>query len=133
MQFTEDQAKAVLDSVKFRDGLVVAVTIDHKTKDVLIVAFQNREAVTRTLTEGKMYYWSRSRKKLWMKGERSGNQQFVEGVRLDCDGDAILYYVKQLGGACHNGYYSCFHLEVKEDGKVEPSAQRVFEPWKVYE
>lgn len=133
MQFTQEQAKKVLKEVTFRRGMVTAVSIDHKTKDVLMVANQNRQAVLKSLTEGTMWYWSRSRKKLWQKGERSGHTQSLRGLRLDCDGDAILYFVEQMGGACHEGYRSCFHLEVKEDGKVVEGAPKIFDPYAVYQ
>jgi phosphoribosyl-AMP cyclohydrolase len=98
---------------------------------MLMVAFQNREAVLRTLTEGVMYYWSRSRRKLWLKGEESGHEQLLRGVRIDCDGDALLYDVKQVGGACHKGYFSCFHLEVRK-GRIVVRAKPVFKPEEVY-
>ncbi|TDA30997.1 MAG: phosphoribosyl-AMP cyclohydrolase, partial [Hadesarchaea archaeon] len=94
--------------LNFGEGLVTAVVQDWKTGEVLMVAHQDREAVRKTLTTGLMHYWSRSRKKLWLKGESSGHLQHLKGVRVDCDGDAVLYLVRQVGGACHEGYRSCF-------------------------
>jgi phosphoribosyl-AMP cyclohydrolase len=131
VKLTPPQAKNIVKSLRFKRGLVTALTRDHKTKETLMVAFQNREAVLKTLTEGVMYYWSRSRRKLWLKGEESGHKQLLRGVRIDCDGDALLYDVKQIGGACHKGYFSCFHLEVR-GGKIAVRAKPVFKPEEVY-
>src|SRR3989338_7617435 len=92
-----------------RGGLVTVVTQDAETKEVLMVAFANREAFLMTLRTRKATYWSTSRKKLWVKGEESGNVQEVVDVLIDCDGDALVYLVRQAGGgACHAGARSCF-------------------------
>ena len=90
-------------------GLVAAVVQQHDTGEVLMVAWMDDEALRRTLTTGRATYWSRSRGEYWVKGETSGNRQWVRGVRLDCDGDALLVLVDQEGAACHTGERSCFH------------------------
>lgn len=99
--------------VKFDDaGLVVAVAQDFRTGDVLMVAYMNREALEKTISTGYAHYWSRSRKRLWMKGETSGNTQRVRKIMLDCDGDALLLLVEQEGAACHTGNRTCFFRSV---------------------
>ena len=89
-------------------GLVAAVVQQHDTGEVLMLAWMNDEALRRTLTTGRATYWSRSRGEYWVKGETSGNRQWVRGVRVDCDGDALLVLVDQEGAACHTGERSCF-------------------------
>ncbi|MCI1936271.1 MAG: phosphoribosyl-AMP cyclohydrolase [Bifidobacteriaceae bacterium] len=89
-------------------GLVVTVVQQYDTKEVLMVAYMNAEALHRTLTTGRVTYWSRSRQELWRKGDTSGHVQYVKGVSLDCDGDALLITVDQVGAACHTGARSCF-------------------------
>ena len=121
----------VFELVKFDGkGLVVAVVQDEKG-EVLMVAYMNKEAIEKTLKTGKMHYYSRSRKRLWLKGEESGNFQFVKEIYIDCDGDALLFKVKQDGGACHEGYYSCFFRKFK-DGKFKIFKEKVFEPKEAY-
>jgi phosphoribosyl-AMP cyclohydrolase len=90
-------------------GLVAAVVQQHDTGEVLMLAWMDDEALHRTLTTGRATYWSRSRREYWVKGETSGNRQWVRDVRLDCDGDALLVLVDQEGPACHTGERSCFH------------------------
>jgi len=102
--------------IKFDErGLVPVVVQDAKTKEVLMLAYANEEALRKTFETGYAHYWSRSRKKLWMKGETSGNVQKVVEVRIDCDNDAILYIVEQKGVACHTGNYSCFYRRLKPE------------------
>lgn len=102
--------------IKFDErGLVPVVVQDAKTKEVLMLAYANEEALRKTFETGYAHYWSRSRKKLWMKGETSGNVQKVLEVRIDCDNDAILYIVEQKGVACHTGNYSCFYRRLKPE------------------
>lgn len=113
----------------FGDGLLPAVAQDVTTGEVLMLAYVNREALTRTRETGLAHYYSRSRQELWKKGGTSGHTQRVEEVRVDCDGDALLYLVDQEGGACHTGYQSCFHRTI--DG--ETVGERVFDPDEVYE
>jgi len=98
-----------IDKIKFdENGLIPAVLQDNETGEVLMVAYMNKEALEKTLETKKAHFWSRSRNELWLKGETSGNYQFVEEVRLDCDGDTLLVLVKPAGPACHTGERSCF-------------------------
>lgn len=102
------------------DGLVPVIAQDATTGSVLMMAWMNREALKRTVQSGEATYWSRSRKKLWHKGEESGNIQRVQEIRLDCDGDVVLLKVEQAGGiACHTGRASCFFSRLEKDGWVE--------------
>jgi phosphoribosyl-AMP cyclohydrolase len=104
---------AILGSVKYdANGLVPAVVQDEKDGQILMVAYMNREALRRTLTEGVTCFWSRSRKEFWVKGATSGNTQQVRRVALDCDRDCVLVVVAQKGVACHTGKRSCFFTEV---------------------
>ncbi|HVT27566.1 MAG TPA: phosphoribosyl-AMP cyclohydrolase [Lacipirellulaceae bacterium] len=114
------------------DGLVTAVAQDAVTSQVLMVAHMNREAWEETLASGRAVYFSRSRRRIWRKGEESGNVQNVREIYVDCDGDTVLLKVEQVGGAaCHKGYPSCFFRQVKTDGwKIV--AERVFNPKDVY-
>jgi phosphoribosyl-AMP cyclohydrolase len=99
------------------DGLVCAVVQERVTRDVLMVAWMDDEALHRTLTTGRATYWSRSRQEYWVKGETSGHVQHVHEVRLDCDGDALLVVVDQTGPACHTGTRTCFDTDVLLDGR----------------
>jgi phosphoribosyl-AMP cyclohydrolase len=110
------------------EKLMPAIAQDWKTGEVLMLAYMNEEALARTRETGKAHYWSRSRKKLWLKGETSGHYQRVLEIRIDCDDDAILLLVEQTGGACHTGYRSCFYRNL--DGQVV--GEKVFEPDEVY-
>ncbi len=96
-----------------KDGLVPVVVQDYQSKDVLMLAYANKDAIKKTLETKKAHYYSRSRKKLWMKGEESGNVQEIVDVRIDCDGDALLYIVRQHGNACHTGNYTCFFTKLE--------------------
>ena len=105
-----------LDSIKWdADGLVPAIAQDVHTQRVLMVAWMNREALQLTVQEGRGIYWSRSRQRLWRKGEESGNVQQLHELRLDCDADVIILQVEQIGGiACHTGRQSCFYRVLKD-------------------
>lgn len=116
---------------KAGEELVIAVVQDHRSREVLMVAFMNREALRRTLSTGKMHYYSTSRRKLWLKGETSGHNQVVKEVRIDCDGDALLFLVEQRGAACHEGYGSCFFRRL-EEGELRVFKTRRFDPERVY-
>ena len=107
----------LLDQIDFDkgNGLVPVVVQDANTKAVLMVAYVNREALEKTLETGYAHYYSRSRGKLWKKGETSGNVQKVKEVFLDCDGDTLLYVVDQRGVACHTGEYTCFFRKLAEE------------------
>lgn len=97
-------------------GLICAIAQDMTSGEVLMQAYMNKEAFERTLSTGYAHYWSRSRGKLWKKGEESGHLQKVEGIYLDCDRDCVLLKVRQVGAACHTGNYSCFYTPVLEGG-----------------
>ena len=104
---------SVIDQLDFNEqGLIPVITQDTTSKDVLMFAWMNRQALERTLSTKCMTYWSRSRKRLWMKGETSGHTQILVSMAFDCDGDAILCLVEQSGAACHTGRPDCFYLEV---------------------
>lgn len=113
-------------------GLVTVVAVDHRSGECLMQAFMNREAWERTVNEGYAYYFSRSRNRIWKKGEQSGNVQRVVEIWVDCDDDAVLLRVEQVGGAaCHTGYRSCFYRILTEEG-LETRGERVFDPKRVY-
>ena len=122
-----------LDGLAFgADGLLPAIVQDDESGDVLMLAYMNEEAYNETLATGRAVYFSRSRQKLWRKGEESGNVQKVLGIYLDCDRDTLLLKVEQIGGAaCHEGYKSCFFRQVTPDG-LKIIADRVFNPADVY-
>ncbi len=126
-------SQELLNNVKYNaGGLVTAVAQDHETGDVLMVAYMNAATLRRTLETNVMTYWSRSRQEIWIKGQSSGNIQKVIEIRIDCDGDALLFKVKQHGGAaCHTGYKSCFYRRLA-DGKLVVEGDRVFDPQHVY-
>ena len=109
---------SILDAIKFDEkGLVPAIAQDHANKQVLMMAWMNREAVEATLNEKRAVYYSRSRQSLWRKGESSGNIQRLLDIRLDCDGDTLLLSVEQVGGvACHTGRANCFYRALNEQG-----------------
>ena len=114
------------------DGLVPAIAQDAATGEVLMMAYMNAESYAQTLATGCAVYYSRSRRKLWRKGEESGNVQRVRAVFVDCDCDTILLSVEQVGGAaCHEGYKSCFFRQVAPEG-LKVIGQRVFDPAEVY-
>jgi len=95
-------------------GLVPAIIQDADNGEVLMLAYMNRESLARTIESGRTWFWSRSRGEYWCKGETSGNRQFVREIRYDCDGDALLIKVKQVGPACHTGERSCFYRVISE-------------------
>lgn len=114
-------------------GLIPAIAQDHKTGEVLMLAYMSPESWAETLKSGCAVYYSRSRKKLWKKGEQSGNVQLVKEIRLDCDGDAVLLKVEQLGGAaCHTGHRSCFYTAVEADGTTHETEGAAVDPAKLY-
>lgn len=124
---------AWLDQVKWNDdGLVPAIAQEVDGVRVLMVAWMNREALRRTAELGKAVYWSRSRRKLWHKGEESGHEQVVKEIRLDCDGDVVLLKVEQQGGiACHTGRRSCFFQRL-EDGEWKIIEPQLKDPAEIY-
>ena len=124
--------RAVLEGLPFNaQGLLPAIAQQHDTGEVLMMAWMNREALEETLATGRVCYWSRSRGKLWRKGESSGQVQMLEDLRLDCDGDALLLLVDQKGPACHTGRRSCFYNAVRGD-RVEVIADPLIDPHELY-
>ncbi len=118
--------QSLLDQLQFdAAGLVAAVAQQHDTGEVLMLAWMNREAVAETLATGRVCYFSRSRGRLWRKGERSGQTQRLVDLRLDCDGDALLLLVDQKGVACHTGRRSCFYRAVRDGALTEIAAPLV--------
>ena len=128
---TPDSVIERLDFTK-GDGLITAIAQDDATGEILMVAHMNEESFGRTLETGEAVYWSRSRGKLWHKGEESGNTQKIKSLRVDCDGDVILMKIEQVGGAaCHTGKRSCFFDRL--DGEVwRDEGVQVFDPAEVY-
>ena len=108
-------------------GLVAAVIQQYDTREVLMVGYMNDEALRRTLTTGRVTFWSRSRQEYWRKGDTSGHVQYVKGVSLDCDGDALLVEVDQVGAACHTGKRSCFYTDLVKEEYKEKNPLEVFE------
>jgi len=116
-------------------GLIPAIIQDYKSGEVLMMAYMNKQALRQTLATGKTHFYSRSRKKLWLKGETSGHVQKVKEVRFDCDADCLLIKVEQKGGACHTGYRSCFYRKLKDKKgriSIKVVCRRVFKPEEVY-
>jgi phosphoribosyl-AMP cyclohydrolase len=122
-----------LDQVKWNDdGLVPVITQEFSTKQVLTLAWMNKESLQLTVDTGHAVYWSRSRQKLWHKGEQSGNQQQIKSIRLDCDCDAVLLEVVQVGGiACHTGRHHCFYQQLV-DGEWQTTETVLKEPKEMY-
>lgn len=116
------------------DGLITAIAQDAKTGDVLMVGYMNREALDLTIKTGCATYYSRSRGKLWKKGEQSGHFQKVRQILVDCDQDTLVLKVTVEAGQCHAGYQSCFYRTLKKDspGKLDFTAQKVFDPGQTY-
>jgi phosphoribosyl-AMP cyclohydrolase len=114
------------------DGLVPAIVQDAETNEVLMMAWMDEPAIRKTLETGQTHFYSRSRKSSWHKGGTSGHVQHVESIRLDCDGDVLLIRARQVGGACHEGYRSCFFREVDEAGGLRTIAGPVFDAERVY-
>ena len=114
-------------------GLIPAIAQDWQTGDVLMLAYINKISWEETLKSGYATYWSRSRSKLWKKGEESGNRQVVKEILIDCDEDTVIFKVEQIGGAaCHEGYRSCFFRRLLKNGDTEIVGERVFDPAEVY-
>jgi len=117
---------------KSENGLLPAITQDYETGEILMLAYINLESWGKTLETGKVHYWSRSRSKLWLKGESSGHVQLVREILVDCDDDTVVFKVEQLGGAaCHTGHRSCFFRRV-DSGELSIVGTKVFDPETVY-
>jgi phosphoribosyl-ATP pyrophosphohydrolase/phosphoribosyl-AMP cyclohydrolase len=132
MQLSAEDAEAFINKVNFTKmaGLVPVVVQDASTDQILMQAFMNKEALKLTLTKGRMHYWSRSRKTIWMKGETSKNYSLALNAILDCDNDSILFTIQQVGMCCHTGNYSCFHNPLLPTKGITLDArilERVFE------
>ncbi len=128
---TTEESISIIDFAK-GDGLVAAIAQDDTSGEILMVAYMNEESLRRTLELGEVVYWSRRRQKYWHKGEESGNVQKLKGIYVDCDGDALLLRVEQVGGAaCHTGRQNCFFRRIDE-GKIEDVGVQVFDPDEVY-
>ncbi|PLX60057.1 phosphoribosyl-AMP cyclohydrolase [Sedimenticola selenatireducens] len=122
----------VLDSLPYNsDGLIPAIAQQHDTGEVLMMAWMNRVSLDETLEKGRVCYWSRSRQKLWRKGESSGQVQLLKDMRFDCDGDTILLLVDQTGPACHTGRRTCFYNAVRGD-RVEVVSEPLIDPETLY-
>jgi len=124
----------ILSELKYdSDGLVSAIIQDDTNNEVLMLGYMNTEAIKETLATGRVCFWSRSRQKLWIKGETSGHTQTVKSIAVDCDGDALLIKVEQKVAACHTGYRSCFFREVSLDGEsTRVVGEKIFEAEAVY-
>ena len=125
-----------LDAIKWDEkGLVTTIAQDADTGSILMVAWMNQESLMMSLEKGEAVYWSRSRNKLWHKGEESGNTQHIEEIRLDCDGDVLLLKVHQTGGiACHTGRKSCFYLTLNQnEGRWEATDPIIKDPSELYQ
>ena len=133
MDVKENKLQEMIDGLKFDSGgLIPAVCVDTKTKQVLMVAYMNAASLGDTVKTGKTHFWSRSRQKYWMKGESSGHTQEVKAIYTDCDMDTLVIEVKQNGAACHNGYFSCFYRKLNESCEWDIVAEKLFNPDDVY-
>ncbi len=127
------QPQRAIGELKYGDdGLIPAVVVDAESKAVLMVAYMNETSLAETIRTGKTHFWSRSRQKYWMKGESSGHGQHVRAIYTDCDSDTLLLEVTQDGGACHDGYFSCFYRRLNDKGRWDIVADKVFDPREVY-
>lgn len=124
----------VLEKLKFDDnGLISVIVQDVENNEVLMLAYMNKEALQKTLETRLVCFWSRSRGKFWTKGETSGHTQTVVSIHFDCDADALLIKAHQKGGACHEGFRSCFSWRLSDDGRsYDVVGDKIFDPKKVY-
>jgi len=132
----EEAVEAILDTIKFDktgDGLVPAVVQDSETNSVLMLGFMNRDALRKTLSEGKVTFWQRSRQKLWTKGDTSGNVLVFESLRVNCNEDSILVLARPVGATCHTGHPTCYYREFNADnGDWNTITEQQFNPEDVY-
>ena len=128
-----DKMEQAVAGLKYdASGLIPAVIVDAQSRQELMVAYMNDQALLSTIRTGRTHFWSRSRKKYWMKGEESGHVQQVKAIHTDCDMDTVVIEVEQTGAACHDGYFSCFYRRLSPAGQWEVVAQKVFDPASVY-
>ncbi|MFH1905742.1 MAG: phosphoribosyl-AMP cyclohydrolase [bacterium] len=122
----------IIEQVNFdKNGLIPVIVQDFKTSDVLMMGYMNKESLETTLKTGRTCFWSRSRGKLWIKGEISGHIQKAKDILIDCDNDTLLIKVEQIGGACHTGYRTCFYRRYDKDGFTVVE-KKLFDPEKIY-
>ncbi len=128
------RVEEIIGQVDFEKGggLVPVISQEASTGKILMLAYADKEALKKTIETGYVHYFSRSRNKLWMKGETSGHVQKVLEINIDCDKDAILLKVEQVGACCHKGYPTCFYRELLREGEFQVKEERVFDPSKVY-
>ena len=132
VSISENIIKQVIDTLKFTsDGLIPALSQEHDSGEVLMLAWMNKDAIAETLRTGRVCYWSRSRQKLWRKGETSGQIQALKELRWDCDADTLLLQVEQRGVACHTGRHNCFFYALR-DGKLQEIAEVEIDPDELY-
>jgi phosphoribosyl-AMP cyclohydrolase len=130
---TDVETVPFLSALKWNaDGLIPAIIQDSSSGAVLMMAWMDRSALRKTLEVGQSHFYSRSRRAMWHKGETSGHVQHVESIHVDCDADVLLIRVRQVGGACHEGYLSCFFRRVNERGQLEITGTPVFDAGAVY-
>lgn len=123
----------LLEKIKFDEkGLTPAIIQDEISGEVLTLCYMNKEALEKTLKEGKIYVYRRSKQKLMLKGETSGCIQNVRKLYIDCEGNSLLFEVEQVKAACHEGYFSCYFREADKDGNIRITASRIFDPKDVY-
>jgi len=125
----------VTDELNFAKGggLLPAIAQDYQSNEILMMAYINPESWAKSIETGKAHYWSRSRNKLWLKGESSGHVQLIKEILVDCDQDTVIFKVEQLGGAaCHKGYASCFFRRVESENSFIVQVEPVFDPQEVY-
>lgn len=123
----------MMDNIKFDEkGLIPAIIQDEKSKAVLTLCYMNRDALEKTLSDGRIYVYRRSKGAVMMKGETSGCVQKVKSLYIDCEGNSILFKVVQVKAACHKGYFTCYFRKTDKDGNIKITGKRVFDPDKVY-
>ncbi|NLX15123.1 MAG: phosphoribosyl-AMP cyclohydrolase [Phycisphaerales bacterium] len=122
-----------LDDLKYdANGLIPAIVQDAQTGEVLMMAYMNQQSLADSIRTGKTHFWSRSRRKYWMKGESSGHTQEIEAIFIDCDADTLLIKARQHGAACHEGYRNCFFRRYETDGEWKVCAERMLDPEQIY-
>ena len=125
--------KELLEKIKFDGkGLIPAIIQDVESKEVLTLCYMNKDALLKTIEEGKIYVFRRSKGRLMLKGETSGCIQMVRFLAIDCEGNSLLFGVDQDRAACHEGYFTCYFRRLKKDGTFEVTGKRIFDPKKVY-